>query len=409
MKEKSNKLNEAAFEALNQFSLDKIWGFLNSLRIYFCKFKVLFYAMNEIRKFSDFVIKEIRQDLSEKIGFVICSKADCFKMSELILLTTGRKVSGSTLYRLFLYSSKHVPYVYTLDAISEFLGFDNWNSAYHYYQSNELRLLRMGLNISDDINRSLIFQNIEHNAYKPLHYFFDGINEEEYVIKEAVTFSLYDSLQRVSHTKSFFSHFASHSFIREFFFEIGADPTFRIKDYDFGLKCYLENSGDLTSELGLRDYIFASCMLFKHCHEVGNRIQLNKLGERLFADFDSMKLQVQFIHTFPKLRYLSLYLTYLTLKNATKFSRLEYAAELLTVAESYAKHPDSIVRNIVFYQIAESFSQNQIPEDFQFQLKTFFQGDIQKLPDSLASASLQKIMPYFQPNGILRNRKVHLN
>lgn len=365
--------------------------------------------MNETRKISDFIVQEIRHDLSVKIGFDIRAKTDCFKISLLILNETGGAVSGSTLYRMFLHKSKHVPYVYTLDVISEFLGFRNWSVALDYYKSTELKMLRMGLSISDDLNRSLLFQNIIHKAYKPLEGFFDGVNAESFSIKEAVTFSLYDSLKTISNTRSFFLRFSDHSFIREFFFEIGADPTFGIKDYEFGLKCYLRNSENMDSDIGLRDYVFANSLLFNYYSDLRNEKKAFRLGDEMFRDFDSMKRRVDSIHIFPKMRYLSLYLTYLNQKNSSEKVKFEYVSFLLKEAEQIAQESDMINRGIVFYQLAESFSKNHVNIEMQNQLKSIFNQDIQRLPDSIANASLQKIAPYFQPNGILKNRVNYVN
>ena len=133
------------------------------------------------------------------------------------------------------------------------------------------------------------------------------------------------------------------------------------------------------------------------------------LGNELFSDFDSMKKRLESIHPFPKMRYLSLYLSYLNLKNVSKHALLDYASILLAEAERFTNHSDMIIRGIALYQVAESFVNNQMPVEFHNQLKYLFRIDIQRLPETMSNSSLQKIMPYFQPNGILKNRVYHLN
>lgn len=365
--------------------------------------------MNEIRKISEFVIQEIRNDISNKIGFDFRAKVDCFKISDLINQQVGTKVSGSTLYRLFIHKNKHVPYVYTLDAIAKFLSFKNWAQAYNHYQNREVQLLKMGVTIKGDLNKSLIYQNIVHSAHKPLFGFFEGISTESYDIKESVTFSLFDALLKVKNTKPFFKQFAGHPFVREYFFEIGADPTFSITDYDFGLNCYLNASESLDSEIGLRDFVFANCMLFIHSFESKDFKSAMKYGHKLYLDFASFRNRIEHIHVFPKFRYLTYYLTYLNLQGASKSEKEAYAYQLLQEAERYVNHPDYITRSIVFYQIGEALLVNQCKLELQQLLCELFYSDIIKLPMQVTKQPLKKILPYMQPNGILRHNPYFLS
>lgn len=72
-------------------------------------------------------LEYVRQQIGVKTGIVLRMKSDCQKLSEMIHHSTGNLLSESTLYRLFLQDKPtNKPYVYTLDVVAAFCGYDRW-------------------------------------------------------------------------------------------------------------------------------------------------------------------------------------------------------------------------------------------------------------------------------------------
>jgi len=104
--------------------------------------------------------------------------ADCYRLALEIKSVTHKSVSETTLKRVFGFaSSVHQPSIYTLNALSEYCGFESWD---HYYMQMEQGKLQTSQQrswgqISLNATKISLF-NIQSNKHKcgiPYHYTID--------------------------------------------------------------------------------------------------------------------------------------------------------------------------------------------------------------------------------------------
>ena len=115
--------------------------------------------------------------------------ADCYRLALEIKVTTNKSVSETTIKRVFGFaSSVHQPSIYTLNALSEYCGFESWNNFYVSLEQNKLQNAqqRSWGEISLNATKISLF-NVQSNKYKcgiPYHHSID----REYVDRFAQHF-----------------------------------------------------------------------------------------------------------------------------------------------------------------------------------------------------------------------------
>jgi len=79
----------------------------------------------------------LRKDIQNKIGKKVLYAKDCDLLSNEINEKNQRQISGSTIKRFFgIVTSKFKPSKYTLDTLSQFLGFKDWQNYVENYLGN---------------------------------------------------------------------------------------------------------------------------------------------------------------------------------------------------------------------------------------------------------------------------------
>ena len=360
----------------------------------------------QLYPFDTFSVRELHLQLMKKIGYRIKSKSDCSKLSELIFNEGLGLISQSTLYRILLYDKEHKPFYNTLTIISQYLGYIDWEDFCKSIHSNKKVEYTNGHPSNSNLEKSLLYQCIQLENYKPLQELFNNILDVEQVAKDSITLTLYDSLLTIPHTMPFFKYFGNNTFIREAFFEYGVDPSFRISNYDEGFKIYLSNYKPNRSLLDLQSFIFGNCILFRHYYIKGEFQKALIIGQTLYAKPLLSEKEIESIYIFPRLRYLSLKLLYFKLINATADKFEDFIIQLLEYAKTVYNTLDYINRRIVFYNIADAFLQTNVNNVYQEQLKSIFENEFALFPDGLLHKPLTKVLPYFEPNGLLQRRPV---
>ena len=84
------------------------------------------------------MIKQLKKEIDNKFGKKITYAKDCDKLSKLISDVTKRNISSTTLRRFYgLMSSKTQPSQYTLDTLSIFIGYANFEEFQFEKSSNQ--------------------------------------------------------------------------------------------------------------------------------------------------------------------------------------------------------------------------------------------------------------------------------
>jgi hypothetical protein len=358
----------------------------------------------QLYPFDAFSVRELNVQLMKKLGYSIKSKSDCVKLSELIFKEGLGLISQSTLYRILLYDKEHKPFYNTLCIITQFLGYIDWEDFCKTIHSKKKFDYTNGHLSQTNLEKSLLFQCVQLENYRPLEALFNNIMDVEQEAKDSVTLMLYDSLLSIHDTMPFFKHFGTNTFVRESFFEHGVDPRFRIANYDEGFKIYLSYYNPNKSVFDMQSFIFGNCVLFRHYYIKGDWDKALAIGQTLYNKTLLPETEMDTIYIFPRLRYLSLKLVYLKLLNATPTLLEDYIYYLIDYAKTLYTSLTYVDRRIVFYNLGDVFLLVKVDTIYHDQLKAIFKNEFALFPDGLLHKPLAKVLPYFEPNGLLQHR-----
>ena len=358
----------------------------------------------QLYPFDAFSVRELNLQLMKKLGYSIKSKSDCVKLSELIFKEGLGIISQSTLYRILLYNSTHKPFYNTLSIITQYLGYKDWEDFCKSIHRKKEFNYSNGQVPNDQLKSSLLYHCIQHQSYKPLEELFTSIAVAEQEVKDSITLTVYDSLLVSSNSLSFFNYFGKNTFVRESFFECCVDPCFRIANYEEGFQIYLSNYKPERSILDLQSYIFGNCILLRHYYNNGVLDKALAISQTLYDKTLLSTTELETLYIFPRLRYLSLKLVYLKVTNTNSIFFEEYVLYLLEYAKALYNTLTYVERRIVFYNIAEVFLMAKVGKFYHDQLKAIFEKEFALFPDGLLHQPLNKVLPYFEPNGLLQHR-----
>jgi hypothetical protein len=354
--------------------------------------------------FDDFALERLKFKFSEKIGFIISNRPDCYKLSEIINQSGYGSISDTTIYRLFFSSKKHSPFKHTMDILAMFLGFINSIELLENINSSRNSLDYNGINTIQDTSNNLMFYCIENGTYKPLQDYFYSLENAPVYVKENVGLSLHDNLIKSTKQIPVFKEFANHKFVREYLLEKAHDPKFRIKNYEFAYLNYLEGLDKNKSIQQLQEYIFGNSVLFRHYYLNNQCTNAELVGDRIYSNIVSLEPFEKDIYIFPFIRFVAYKLWYLKMKCATQNEQMEYAYYLLELCKKRKMHVDFYEKKILFHTVAEAFLQSELSEKFHWDLKEIFSKEFETFPDNLYSKHLKYCLHYFEPNGLIHHR-----
>jgi hypothetical protein len=357
-----------------------------------------------IHELSPFVYSELRKYIRLKTSLLIHTKTECERLSSQIKDQTQILISASTLYRIFIAEENSKPYLNTLNGLSVFCGFKDWYEFENHV--NELARFDFSygkIHINEKPVSSFIKICVHNNQLDVLYQYASQFPEEiDFEKKIRIGYELYQSLlDNPNSNLAFFDKFSGLPLIRGAFFEYMADPDFKIKDYEYGLKCYLKYCEPAVKLNDYRDVIFAKSMLFRHYYISGHIDNANQLGKELYQTGIKKKFDFDSLYIFPKFRFLAYQLFYKHL-NADNDSVLAYKQYLLEYCENNISNWSSFEQSVAFYNVAEVFSITKANKSTVEHLKKIFQELLSKLPKSKINKSLDKLLPYFQENGLIK-------
>lgn len=356
-----------------------------------------------IYNFDPNLIPELRNRVLNTLGFVIRSKKDCEILSKRMNDLGIGYISESTLYRFFInYNNQHSFYKHTLDALAAFCGENNLNNFEIWFKKKIDINLSFGLtdHAEKPIKSLVHFCLDNNNSLKPLYNFVEQIEENDFPDYYNLGIEFYKALH--SNTKSnlsFFQNFSHLPFVRQYFFERSVDIDFTIKDYEMGLNYYLNNISPENSIKELNDFIFGRCILFRH-HVKNNQIEKIKLiGNQLYKKFRLSDDQLEKLHIYPRLRYLSYKLFFLKF-HADDVNFRDHVHYLINYCTLNIDKWDNLEQRIVFSCIAEIFIIVNIPNSYANSLKTVFWKLIQIYTLNKSNASLKELFKYTQVSNL---------
>ena len=354
--------------------------------------------------FDEYALECLKFKFSEKIGFIISNRPDCYKLSEIINQSGYGSVSDTTIYRMFFSIKKHTPFKHTMDILAMFLGYKNSIELLESINSTRNSLDYNGINTLQDTSNNLMFYCIENGAYKPLQDYFYSLEDAPVYLKEKVGLSLYDNLLKSTKQVQIFNEFSNHKFFREYFLEIAHDPKFRIKNYEFAYLKYLEGIDKNKGIQQFQEYIFGNSVLFRHYYLNNQYTNAELVGDRIYSNILSIEAFEKDVYIFPFIRFVAYKLWYLKMKRANLNEQMEYAYYLLELCKKRKTHVDFYEKKILFHTVAEAFLNSDLSEKFHWDLKEIFSKEFETLPDNLYSKHLKYSLHYFEPNGLINHR-----
>ncbi len=348
---------------------------------------------------SPLVLKKFKQEVFLNIGFVVRSKSDCKKLSELMTNYDNQSLSESTLYRFFFKTpDQHHCYQNTLDKLAAFAKLDSWdvfcrtnNFEYNYTISN---------GFLNNQNASLIKRCIYNDEYKSLGGFMEDLPKNiDDNLKRVITLEIYIAL--LNNKKSnlaFYKNLSGISSIRSLFFENGIDPEFKIPDYEIGLQYYLKNVDFTKSQKDLQDYIFANCILFRYYYKAGNKDLALFYGSLLYEKNGFTLQSLSSIDIFPKSRWVGYQLLYYKLmENIKLYERSEN--EIIDFGRKQFPKNENFNNKIILYNTLDTFHICNSKPTVINKIKKVF---VDILPEITQLNSFDSLMRHLEPNGLIR-------
>lgn len=266
-------------------------------------------------RISHAVLNALKMKLEDALSYRIHTKYHCRQAAAVISEKTGKKISESTVYRLFLWENNlNSPYVQTLEILADYIGYPSWVALeVHLLELCKFRI-KSGV-FADSFDRepySILFHCIQMKSFDALRSFFNQFTSDFSFEKKLILGEeIYAALYRNPHsTTDFYKEFHAVPIVRESFFEYFADPQFKLEHYEEGLNLYLQNIHPDVSLQCLQDYIFANCLLLRHYFFSKKLDDLDALGERLYIQLHVKQEALDQIHVYPHIRYRSYYLFY---------------------------------------------------------------------------------------------------
>lgn len=350
-------------------------------------------------KISLYLIKGLKWFLEVHLGYQIRTKLDCRKVSELITQKTGVPISESTMYRLFLLqNSPNTPYLYTLENIAKFIGYNSWISLENKIIELSKFHFTYGAIADQNSYKSLMKFNIHSGTLRPLYSFLEQFpeileSEKRYLLG----YELFSSLQTNPNKNiEFFKNFQNIPVVRSSLFEFLADPDFSIRDYEQGLLYYLGEIKPHQSLKALQDFVFAKTILLRYYFLNGNKDKVMEIGKVLYIDFQMTDQEMDSLYIFPKMRYLSYKLLFRFVSLGFDFT---YWAWLKDFAISQANNATFEEKRIVIHTVLDTLKINKALQIEMYDEFSNLHPDVfNKFPDYLHKLNINQKIKFIDPN-----------
>jgi hypothetical protein len=304
--------------------------------------------------FDDLDRERLRQALERELTFPLDSRSACNKAAMMLGAKGGSMPSATTLYQLFVASTgDRKPYMETLHALSRSLGYRDWNK---FREGTEVSLSGATLVLDQfQVLPELMASCLRRACYEVLDDLFEGWSDRlDHGALYDLGFSIYLALLKdPGLAKPFYVRYADHPVVRRAYFEVMADPYFRIADADDGLQHYLDASAPVEEEKGFQDHLFGRSMLFRH-HYLTRDGRVLDQGRSLYSNGIDLK-QLNAMHVFPAARYLMYSIWYDVVQRRTERRKRRESMVIEWASARLLESRTTPERNIIKHTLLEGF------------------------------------------------------
>ncbi len=350
-----------------------------------------------LHRVSPKVIDILRNHIGLRASVPITSKADCVRLSSIIESKLKRKISVSTIYRVFLHPKPTTPYVHTLDVLAQYCNFKDWHDfEIRASQAEKLDVLTNDISLSSQPIDSLIKICIHQNQLKPvLTYASQFTFPVDPELGQRLGYEIYQALaDNPNGNDRFFRHAHRLPLIRTCFFEMMADQNFLLQDYENGIKYFTSSARPGKGEGPGHDYLFGNCLLFRHYYIQKRKEEALAVGKLLYQ---KNKLPLDQMHQFSlhiSARYLAYkFWFYLLMGQPSKLR--QYLTEIRSYWADHMQVWRETEKKGILFHFGDVFCESPPLSHLEIVLKAHFSDFLETIPDFEMDKPLKKYLPVF--------------
>lgn len=262
-----------------------------------------------------YCIQRLKEEVQLVVGIQVINRPACVSLSEELRSIYGLTISSSTISRFFL--NKQDNHHFYLDTLDKFCNLvhkgSNWSSYCETVLAQRDQSLSIGIHHELDYKTSLLYINFEFSSWKSLRVYFERL--QPYIERpnyQYLTFDLGGSLHRIAHTsasfeKSLYKNFVGFESVRRSYFELLADPEFKLPNYREGLFLYGKTI-DYSCPNASNDLCFYLSMLCLNEDKVGVFDSFQEYYAELIDNFNLNNIVNLNVHPFNIGRFLAVLL-----------------------------------------------------------------------------------------------------
>jgi hypothetical protein len=343
-------------------------------------------------------LQRLRSAMEERLGFLLDRKSACTRASDEMRILDGSAPSATTLHGLFVRPDGRTPYLETLHLMARFVGKRDW----HDFQGDDPGLVEAPRFRLDPVHAlpNMLISCMRRGQHGVLDDLFDAWSERLddpgiYDVGLCIYVALYTAPDVAM---PFYQRYAGHPTVRTGFFELLADPEFRLHGYAEGLAQYHAATGASDDAMNFRDRLFADTMIFRH-HVLKGDPQAVARGSGLYTTGMDASL-LNGTHVFLVSRYLAYALWYDVMQRRSARRKRRERTILEWAAGRLSKCSTQLERDIILYNLLEGFLRVGTIKEVMHDLLSLFP----ELDPELAGdeGRLRQVLAECDPNGIHR-------
>lgn len=281
---------------------------------------------SQIRKFSEVAMRELCRIIKDKSRIPMTSMFHCSQLSLKLQLELNKTISEFTIARVFgVLKTKSVPSVYTLDILSDYIGFESWDVFYvkHFDEISEGENCFSNPKSDFFVSKGelmLLKYTLEEESYRPIVRYLEQkysnlnlccptvFNEDIWKISSVIG----SHIRKSSHAKSaFMSLISKNDNIRTPFFNYWVDMDGLDSYYDLLLeKNFVKNINPNSNDFS-KDEIWFYSMRMYHAIYTLDKKKLLKHGYQLFTKYNEAKVNISLTpYLYPIYRFHAMHIVY---------------------------------------------------------------------------------------------------
>lgn len=350
-----------------------------------------------------YCIQRLKEEVQLAVGIQVNNRPACISLSEELRAIYGLSISSSTISRMFLNTGDH--HHFYLDTLDKFCNLvqkgSNWINYCETVLTQRDQALSIGIHHEIDYRSSLLYINFEFSGWKVLRAYFERLQPYlELPNYQYLTFDLGGALHRIalsnaSFEKNLYKNFVGFEAVRRSYFELLADPEFKLPNYKEGLFLYGKTI-NYSHPNAANDLCFYLSMLCLNEDKVGELDLFQEYYSKLIDNFNLQNLINSEVHPFNIGRYLAVLLIH-----NYRFQTGTYDAcfsDLILFIKTNLNRWNAYEKRLIQYFFVYGLSRSNAPHQFFKVLEKIF--GFQFLESEDLHESVNRFLYNKEPNTI---------